>query len=100
MSRPGQSFARRRVLMVLLLPALLACRIAAQRTGASEAARDWPQFGYDAAGSSASTAVSGIDAANAGSLAHQRVTLPGTVDASAIYLHAAAIGGAAHDAFF
>jgi len=61
---------------------------------------DWPQFGYDVSRSSASTAATAITTANADSLRRQQVTLPGTVDASAIFLHAVTIAGKSHDALF
>lgn len=63
-------------------------------------AQDWPTFGGDVARSSASTVPTGINAGNVSSLHRQAVSIEGTVDASAIYLHGAAVKGAAHDAFF
>jgi hypothetical protein len=92
--------SRRLSLLWLVLPAVLTLRIAAQRTGGAEPALDWPQFGYDAASPSASPAGTGIDAANVVSLSHRQVSLGGTVDASAIYLHSVSIAGSFHDAFF
>ena len=68
--------------------------------GDGNGAHDWPRFGFDAAGSNSSTAPAGIIAAELGKLRAQRVTLPGTVDASAIYLHAVSVRGATHDVFF
>jgi outer membrane protein assembly factor BamB len=62
--------------------------------------RDWTRFGWDAGRSDASTAPTGIDAANLPALKRQRVDLDGTVDASAIYLHGVTVGGATHDVFF
>ncbi len=64
------------------------------------ASRDWPQFGWDAARSSASTAPTGITAANVASLRRQQVTVDGTVDASAIYLAGVQVKGGAHDVAF
>jgi hypothetical protein len=61
---------------------------------------DWTQFGWDAARSSSSLDPTGITARNVGGLARQQVQLDGTVDASAIYLHAASVKGASHDVFF
>jgi hypothetical protein len=73
-------------------------------TGASPAPAstfpDWTRFGWDAGRSSAPTIATGITAANVATLARQQVTLDGTVDASAIYLHGAQVQGAAHDVFF
>jgi len=61
---------------------------------------DWVQFGADQAHSGASTAPTGITAANVATMKLQQVSIDGTVDASVIYLHDVQIGGAAHDAFF
>ena len=62
--------------------------------------RDWTRFGYDARRSNDDPQATGITAANAGALVRQQVRLPGTVDSSAIYLHAVTVGGLTHDAFF
>jgi len=69
-------------------------------TSARQAANDWTQFGWDSASSSASTAPTGITAANAASLSRRQVNLDGTVDASAIYLQGATVQGSKHDVFF
>jgi glucose dehydrogenase len=61
---------------------------------------DWPRFGLDQAHSSASDAPTGITASNLSTLKLQQVNLPGTVDASVIYLHNVQINGAAHNAYF
>jgi putative pyrroloquinoline-quinone binding quinoprotein len=61
---------------------------------------DWPRFGWDVAGSGSSPVPTGIDSGNVASLTRLRVSIDGTVDASAIYLHGVQIGGASHDAFF
>jgi outer membrane protein assembly factor BamB len=61
---------------------------------------DWPMFGWDAARSSAPTVSMGITADNVRTMRRQAVTIDGTVDASAIYLHAVPVHGAAHDVFF
>jgi hypothetical protein len=66
----------------------------------ADGSHDWPRFGFDAAGSNSSTAAAGVAAADLPTLRKQQVSLPGTVDASAIYLHAVSILGATHDAFF
>src|SRR6185312_16382439 len=39
-------------------------------------------------------------AANVASLKRQQVSIDGTVDASAIYLHGASVSGGTHDVFF
>lgn len=68
--------------------------------GASAANRDWTRFGWDPGRSSAGPQVTGITAANVGSLHRQRVRIDGTVDASPIYLHGARVRGSTHDVFF
>jgi hypothetical protein len=50
--------------------------------------------------SSAPRIAARITAGNLTSLTRQQVTIDGTVDASAIYLHGVSITGATHDAFF
>jgi WD40 repeat protein len=71
----------------------------ARKTIASSA-QDWTRFGWDARRSNDDPNQTGITAANVVSLRRQQVRLPGTVDSSAIYLHAVTIRGATHDAFF
>src|SRR5438105_2560155 len=68
----------------------------------ARSSHDWTRFGWDAARSSASPDSTGISASNAGTLRRQQVTIDGTVDASAIYLHDVQVGGggASHDVFF
>jgi outer membrane protein assembly factor BamB len=61
---------------------------------------DWPRFGFDVGRSSAPAANMGITAANVATLQRQQITIDGTVDASAIYLHGVAVHGAPHDALF
>jgi len=61
---------------------------------------DWPQFGWDLASSSAPTYATGITAANVDKLTRRQVTLDGTVDSAAIYLHGVTVKGAKHDVFF
>ena len=61
--------------------------------------QDWTQFGWDVGRSNANAASTGITASNLASLRKQQVAIDGTVDASAIYLHAATIGGVIHDVF-
>jgi hypothetical protein len=61
---------------------------------------DWTQFGHDLSRSSAAPGATAITGENADSLRRQQVTLPGTVDASAIFLHGVEIGGTNHDALF
>jgi hypothetical protein len=61
---------------------------------------DWTRFGWNAARTSASTAPTGITAANVKKLVKRTVQLDGTVDSSAIYLHAVPVAGGTHDTFF
>jgi outer membrane protein assembly factor BamB len=58
---------------------------------------DWAQFGFDMARSSASSAPTGITAANVASMRRQQVSISGTVDAAAIYLPGVRVNDAAHD---
>jgi len=76
--------------------------LAASAGAASSAAsgHDWPRFGWSVSRSSAPSFATGITAANAKSLVKQQVRLDGTVDSSAIYLHAVRAGGATRDVFF
>jgi outer membrane protein assembly factor BamB len=67
---------------------------------AQSPAGDWPQFGWDVAGSGASADPTGITASNIASLSRHQVSLDGAVDASAIYLHAVRVNGSEHDVFF
>ncbi len=86
---------RRLVGLVFVLGIIGGLGAAAQQAGS-----DWTQFGWDLAGSSASSGPTGITAANAASLSRRQVRLDGTVDASAIYLHGVSVNGAKHDVFF
>src|SRR5690348_4658446 len=106
------SFSRDAMLWILPLCALVfaaACNAHSSNpidTGGTTApppttnGHDWPVFGADQAHSSSSDAPTAITAANLSTLKLQQVTVPGTVDASVIYLHDVQINGAAHDAFF
>src|SRR5882757_160276 len=61
---------------------------------------DWQRFGGDVGRSSSSPDPTGITAANVAALTRQQVTLDGTVDGSAIYLHSVRVSGGTHDVFF
>lgn len=61
---------------------------------------DWTMFGWDVGRSSAPDVSMGVTAANLKTLQRQQVSIDGTVDASAIYLHGVTVKGAAHNAFF
>ncbi len=70
------------------------------RPGGGGRGNDWPRFGWSVWRSSAPTFPTGITAASVTSLVRRQVQLDGTVDSSAIYLHAVQVGGAVHDVFF
>jgi hypothetical protein len=81
-------------------PTVAPAAIPATAGAASARLLDWPEFGLDPQRSSASELQTGITAANVGHLRRATVSLPGTVDSSPIYLHAAAVDGGRHDAIF
>jgi outer membrane protein assembly factor BamB len=58
---------------------------------------DWPEFGLDPQRSDATNRPTGITFKNVGSLEDRQVKLPGTIDSSPLYLHAAKVGGGTHD---
>jgi hypothetical protein len=58
---------------------------------------DWPEFGLDPQRSDVTEAASGVSASQLGHLRRRTATLPGTVDSSPIYLHAAQVGGRSHN---
>lgn len=66
----------------------------------SMSGHDWTRFGVDEARSNASDAPTGITAASLAGMRRLEVNIDGTVDASAIYLHAVQVRGALHDALF
>jgi outer membrane protein assembly factor BamB len=70
---------------------------ATARAATAGALTEWPEFGLDPQRSDATDASTGITAANVGKLRGRRVTLPGTIDSSPIYLSGAQVGGATHD---
>lgn len=78
----------------------LGCALATAALAQAPGAQDWPMFGGNVESTSDNPAPGGITAANVGKLVLRKVALPGTVDASAIYLHGVEIGGAPHDAIF
>jgi hypothetical protein len=61
---------------------------------------DWTRFGWDVGRSSVSADPTGISAGNVATLRRQQVSLDGTVDGSAIYLHGVRANGGTHDVFF
>jgi outer membrane protein assembly factor BamB len=78
---------------------LLALVMAAGGASGAGPGTDWTRFGYDAARNNVAPA-SGITAANIGRMQRRRVSIPGTVDSSPIYLHGVTVNGASHDVFF
>jgi len=77
-------------------------RNAAPATPANRIAssHDWTRFGWDVGRSSVSADPTGISARNVATLRRQQVSLDGTVDGSAIYLHGVRANGGTHDVFF
>lgn len=67
------------------------------RAGTGAELAVWPEFGLDPQRSDATEASTGITAANVGKLRDHRVTLPGTIDSSPIYLAGAEVRGGTHD---
>jgi hypothetical protein len=61
---------------------------------------DWTRFDFDAQRSGVGPAATGLGPHNVGALHLRTVKLPGTVDSSAIELHAVSVGGRTHDAVF
>src|ERR1700681_1784112 len=61
---------------------------------------DWTRFGWDAGRSSATADPTGISAGNVATMRRQQVSIDGTVDGSAIYLHGVRANGGTHDVFF
>jgi hypothetical protein len=74
--------------------------VAGARKTIATTGHDWTRFGWDARRSNDATSPTAIIAARVKFLRRRQVQLPGTVDASAIYLHDVTIGSASHDAFF
>lgn len=95
---------RGRLGTLLLLLVVLACASHSEAPppggGGPPGTHDWTRFGWDVGGSNAATIAAGITAANVTTLVRQQVTIDGTVDASAIYLHGVTVNGGTHDVFF
>lgn len=86
-------------LIVPLAPcALIAAVVTSAGLASGTAARDWTRFGYDAARGNATP--NGIAASALPKLRRRQVTIDGTVDSSAIYLHGVVVRGAKHDTVF
>ena len=101
MLRPSL-LARTLAALSLAVAAVTACRPkpAASGPGRALSRVDWTRFGWDAARSSAPAPDMAITAANVTTMRRQQVHLDGTVDGSAIYLHAVTVKGAIHNVFF
>ncbi|HXT15806.1 MAG TPA: PQQ-binding-like beta-propeller repeat protein [Gemmatimonadaceae bacterium] len=67
---------------------------------AALSAHDWTRFGFDVGRSSASPDSIAIDSTNAASLTRTQISIDGTVDAAAIFLHGVTVAGASHDVLF
>jgi PQQ-like domain len=65
--------------------------------GAAAGLRDWPEFGLNQQRSDATDASPGIGRADLRNLRRLRISLPGTVDSSPIYLHAVTVAGAVRE---
>jgi hypothetical protein len=61
---------------------------------------DWTRFNFDAQRSGVEPAATGLSEHDVGALRLRRVKLPGTVDSSAVELHAVKVRGRVHDAVF
>ena len=88
------------LLLALALAAIVGAACAGAGASGSTATSDWTRFGYDASRSSDDPNSTGITATNVASLVRKQVHLPGTVDASAIYLSGVEVKNALHDTLF
>jgi hypothetical protein len=77
-------------------PAAIPSQAALARTTIPPAV-DWTRFDFDAQRSGVDPSPTGLGAHNVGALRLRKVPLPGTVDSSAIELHAIAVHGRSHD---
>jgi len=82
--------------LLFLVPVVVALLVAPAGSMAATLAT-WPEFGLDPQRSDATEATTGITAANVSKLRDRRVTLPGTIDSSPIYLGGATVRGGTHD---
>jgi hypothetical protein len=90
-----------KALSVIVAAAIAAGCAGSGAAGAqSSSSADWTRFGYDESRSSDDPRSTGITAANVASLVRKQVQLPGTVDASAIYLKGVSVNAATHDTLF
>lgn len=84
----------------LALSLLLAAGLVMAASAQSTHATNWTMFGGSLTSPSAMASSGGITAANVAKLSKREVQLPGTVDASGIYLHGAMVKGARHNTLF
>ncbi|MGH9488730.1 MAG: PQQ-binding-like beta-propeller repeat protein [Terriglobales bacterium] len=84
----------------LALSLLLAAGLVLAAGAQSVPANDWPMFGGNVYSSSDNSSSGGISTANVAKLTRHEVALPGTVDASVIYLHGVTVNGARHNVAF
>jgi hypothetical protein len=82
-----------RIVICLLLGASAAVAAAAP----SLPPQNWPMFGGNVQSTSANDSPTGITAANVARLERRQIKLPGTVDASAIYLQGITVRGTIHN---
>jgi outer membrane protein assembly factor BamB len=78
-------------------PTAGAAAIPAPAHAAAASLTQWPEFGLNPQRSDATERATQITSANVGHLRRLHVALPGTVDSSPIYLHAATVDGAVHE---
>ena len=84
--------------------AIAACGLLAVATTSAPAGTaaplltSWPEFGLNAQRTNATDDATGITETNVSTLQRRKVTLPGTVDSSPIFLHAVDIDGTVQDA--
>jgi outer membrane protein assembly factor BamB len=78
-------------------PTAGAAAIPAPARVASAPLKDWPEFGLNPQRGDTTERATGITSANVAHLRQLRVALPGTVDSSPIFLHAALVDGAVHE---
>jgi outer membrane protein assembly factor BamB len=84
----------------VVAPLLLGMSMTVVAAAQNPPPQDWLMFGGDLPSTSTNPQPTGITAANVGQLGHRQVKLDGMVDASAIYLHGAMVGGARHNTIF
>jgi hypothetical protein len=84
-----------RLLLLLAVLLLSGCGSSHVASATRTSSHDWTRFGYDAARTA--VAPRGISAAGVAKLRQRRIALPGTVDASPVYLGGVTVGGKRRD---